>query len=102
MKTSVLLFVFASVILILLSFPEESHGVIFVLTHGKVRNLQRKGHDRKLKRRQKARRNKNRKRKQRQLERKKVKALKRWLERFSKKDKNSDHGDRGFKTKPIW
>ena len=85
MKTSVLLFIFASVLLILLSFPEESNGVIFVLTHGKVRDLQRKGLNRKLKKRQKARRNRNRKKKQRQLERKKLKELKRWLERFSKK-----------------
>ena len=86
MKTSTLLLVFASVILILLSFPEESHGVIFVLTHGKVRDLRRKGHDRKLKRREKKRKNRNRKRKQqRQLERKKRKELKRWLEKFSKK-----------------
>lgn len=87
MKTSALLLVFASIILILLSFPEESHGVIFVLTHGRVRELQRKGHDRKLKRRgEKKRKNRNRKRKQqRQLDRKKRKELKRWLARFSKK-----------------
>ena len=87
MKTSALLLLFASVILILLSFPEESHGVIFVLTHGKVKDLQRKGYERKLKRRgEKRRKNRNRKRKQeRQLERKKRKELKRWLARFSKK-----------------
>ena len=87
MKTSTLLLVFASVILILLSFPEESQGIIFVLTDGKIRDLQRKGHDQKLRRRgEKKRRSRNRKRKQqKQLERKKRKELKRWLARFEKK-----------------
>ena len=84
MRTSLLLLILASVVLILLSLPEESHGVVFVLTHGRVRDLQRKAHDRK-KKRQKARRNRNRKKKQRQADRKKLKELKRWLARFSKK-----------------
>lgn len=87
MRTSTLLFILTFVVLILLSFPEESHEIIFVLTHGKVsklrKELNRKKADRK-KRRSKARKNRNR-RKRKQSERRKLKELKRWLVRFSKK-----------------
>ena len=87
MRTSTLFLILTFVVLILLSFPEESHEVIFVLTHGKVSKLRkefkRKSASRK-KRRNRARKNKNRKR-VKQAERRRLKELRRWLARFSKK-----------------
>lgn len=85
MKTFTLLVILTTVTLILLTFPEESHGLVFVLTNGRVRGVEKKkGLDRK-KKRLKARRNRNRKRKQRQAKRRKIKEIKRWLALFSKK-----------------
>lgn len=104
MRTTTLLFILTFVVLILLTFPEKSHEVIFVLTNGKVsklkKEIKRKEMDRKRKK-QRARRNRKKKR-QRAQERRKLKELKRWFERFSKKNKNADHGDRGVKKKTIW
>lgn len=87
MRTSTLLLALTLVVFILLTFPEESHEVIFVLTQGRIgdvgKEMDRKRRGRK-RRRNKARRNKNR-RKKKQEERKKLKELKLWLARFSKK-----------------
>ena len=92
MRTSTLLLILSFVVLILLTFPEESHEVVFVLTHGRVSNkhrkkLDRKNADRKKRKRNRARKNKNRK--ERRQERRKLKELKRWLARFSKKVRNA-------------
>lgn len=102
MKTFTLLVILTTLTLILLSFPEESHGVVFVLTEGRVRYIQKKGHERKKKRRKARLRNKNRRKRKRQENKRRIKEMKRWLKLFSKKSKIFDVGDRGVKKKPIW
>lgn len=102
MKTFTLLVILTTLTLILLSFPEESHGVVFVLTNGRVRKVQKREQERKKKRRKARLRNKNRRKRKRQENKRKLKEMRRWLTRFSKKSKSFDVGDRGVRKKPIW
>lgn len=102
MRTTILFLLLTITALILLSFPEESNAVIFVLSHGKVARLKQKvSRVERKKRRKGSHKDKNRK-KRKQAQRRKIKELKRWLARFAKKNKSTDNGDGIMKKKRIW
>lgn len=102
MRTSTLFLILTIATFILLSCPEESEGVIFVLSHGKVSKWKKRVNREERKKRRKTVRKDNNRKKRKQGLRRKMKELKRWFARFTKKNKRADNGERGTVKKRIW
>ncbi|EDO42622.1 predicted protein [Nematostella vectensis] len=87
MKTSLLLIAVFVVLLVLVSFPEDTNAVVFVLSQGKIRSIERQRQIKKLTKRIKRIKALNRgKRKKKHSKRsQKLREMRRWLRRFKQK-----------------
>jgi hypothetical protein len=85
MKTSILILVVFVVLTILVSFPEESNAVVFVLSQGKIRTAGRHRSKGVVKRNKKRLAKRLRRKKKHQRRSQKYREVRRWLRRFKQK-----------------